>query len=307
MSSDRQQRYRTFAREQSDIPVFHTPEWLDIVCGQNGWDVSLYEPGQIIQGILPYQLSKYFTRPVIRQPLLTPYLGPHIFYPNDACTDRAKSKFYRRACKELIEQLPTTDFCRIICMHHIVDPLPFIWNGYQSQYSCTYIIPKSEPKIVWENIYPETRKKIRSSQEIITIKEDQNIDLFYERHQALNKQKGIQTNYNLKQLQQIFELLHTKESFKILSAFDVHNKWSSSILTIADHNMKYYLLGARDTSKKDNSMYALWWASIQEHINQKAFNFEGSIHPDIARVYQSFGAEQTNIYNLLKKNSIFSR
>ena len=89
-------------------------------------------------------------------------------------------------------------------------------------------------------------------------------------------------------------------SLKIWSAIDENDKWHASILTVEDHHMIYYLLGARDPDIKSNAMFLLWNDNIKKNIHRKSYNFEGSLSHNIAKVYQSFGADYQQIWSLKK-------
>ena len=39
------EKYRKFCQKEKDIPIFSKDWWLDSVCGENGWDVVLFEKG----------------------------------------------------------------------------------------------------------------------------------------------------------------------------------------------------------------------------------------------------------------------
>ncbi len=50
--------YKTFCQNHDEIPIFSQYWWLDIVCGENNWDVALCKIENKIAGAFPYYIKK---------------------------------------------------------------------------------------------------------------------------------------------------------------------------------------------------------------------------------------------------------
>ncbi len=73
--------YIGLCKEKQGIPLFLQPWWLDAVCRK--WDAAIARKGEHITGIWAYPVEKKAGVSLLRNPLLTPYLGPHVFFPPD--------------------------------------------------------------------------------------------------------------------------------------------------------------------------------------------------------------------------------
>ena len=52
--------YKSFCLEESDIPIFSKPWYLDTVAGEKMWNVCLIEKGGEIVASMPYIVKKKF-------------------------------------------------------------------------------------------------------------------------------------------------------------------------------------------------------------------------------------------------------
>ena len=81
------EKYRKFCEKEKNIPIFSKDWWLDSVCGENAWDVVLFEKGGEIWASLPYQKTKKGsallailsiirnTSPIIKIKIMLPTIG----------------------------------------------------------------------------------------------------------------------------------------------------------------------------------------------------------------------------------------
>jgi len=297
-----QSTYRVFCADNEQIPLFHQPDWLDLTCGSDSWRVSLYKKGDLIIGVLPYQISRFIGLPTIRQPRLCPYLGPLYFTSPDQSNPFKIEKQYNKVIAELLSSLPRSSFTRILSSDLIKNPLPFIWAGYKTEYSCTYTITKnSQPDALWNNIEPGTQRKIKHAQKTgLQVIEDSDIELFFNRHKNTYKAKGLKLNYDASLIRSIYNSYNPKGKCTLLSVIDFKGLWQASILLLFDAKQCYYLISARDMEQKNHAMFLLWWTAIQKYCMDYDFNFEGSLDRDIARVYRSFGADRIDLFNFSK-------
>ena len=76
-------KYKEFCKLEEDMPIFSCDWWLDTVCGENNWDVALFEKGGHIYASMPYYKLKKFNFYLSIMPILTQTLGIYIKYPRD--------------------------------------------------------------------------------------------------------------------------------------------------------------------------------------------------------------------------------
>src|SRR5687767_10201316 len=91
---------------QQQLPVFFQPWWLDIV--SKHWDVALADNGGVITGVWPFSTDKKLGLKLVRNPQLTPYLGPVFFYP-EQLTAEQKVNFEQKTFQQLWQQIPRWD------------------------------------------------------------------------------------------------------------------------------------------------------------------------------------------------------
>jgi hypothetical protein len=93
----RKEKYKEFREQNSNIPIFSQPWWLDAVCEDGKWDVAIVEKGGQKWATMPYCLRKRYGFTFITMPKLTQTLGPYIKYPKG-------QKYYKKLSleKELI-------------------------------------------------------------------------------------------------------------------------------------------------------------------------------------------------------------
>ena len=121
-------KYRLLCQTEINIPIFSQAWWLDIVCGEKHWDVSLVEANDKILASMPYYQPR---SNLIIMPSYTQTMGPW------QITESTNSKYTtllskRQAFyKQLIEQLPRFDFFLQNFSYLVTDWLPFYWEGFR--------------------------------------------------------------------------------------------------------------------------------------------------------------------------------
>jgi len=98
------ERYIEICSRDTSIPLFLQPLWLDLVT--NDWDVLLLYNGSALSGALPYHTSVLKKTACFINPIWTPYVGIHIFYPSDL-KESNKARFEEQVWLQALEQLPS--------------------------------------------------------------------------------------------------------------------------------------------------------------------------------------------------------
>jgi hypothetical protein len=98
------ERYIEICSRDTSIPLFLQPLWLDLVTSD--WDVLLLYNGSALSGALPYHTSVLKKTACFINPIWTPYVGIHIFYPSDL-KESNKARFEEQVWLQALEQLPS--------------------------------------------------------------------------------------------------------------------------------------------------------------------------------------------------------
>lgn len=75
------ERYKLFCEKEKNIPIFSQPWWLDVVCGEENWEVCIIGEGKNILATMPYYLLKDEYGIKITKAKLTQNNGIYIKYP----------------------------------------------------------------------------------------------------------------------------------------------------------------------------------------------------------------------------------
>ncbi len=299
------EKYREFCKKEKDIPIFSKDWWLDSVCGENGWDVVLFEKGGEIWASLPYQKTKKAIFEIITMPKLTQTMGVYIKYP-------PKQKYYKKLSWEkevmeiLISNLPKVDYFSQNFHHFITNWLPFYWAGFEQTTRYTYIIENISIEELEKNFETDIRRRRRrKAYEIgIEIIESEDIETFYRLNTMTFARQNIDISYSFEFVKNLFEKCKENSAVKMYFA-----KYQDEVIAVNflvyDDNTVYYLMGGIDPSKKDlGAMDAIQFESIKFALESgRRFDFEGSMIESIEKYFRSFGAIQTPYFSISKTNS----
>ncbi|WP_151949618.1 GNAT family N-acetyltransferase [Aliarcobacter butzleri] len=298
------EKYRKFCEKEKNIPIFSKAWWLDTVCGEDAWDVVIFEKGGEIWASLPYQKIKKAIFEIITMPKLTQTMGIYIKYP-------PKQKYYKKLSWEkevmeiLISNLPKVDYFLQNFDHSITNWLPFYWAGFEQTTRYTYIIENISIEELEKNFETDIRRRRRKAYEIgIKIIESEDIETFYKLNTMTFARKNIGISYSFEFVKNLFENCKENSAVKMYFA-----KYQDEVIAVNflvyDDNTVYYLMGGIDPSKKDlGAMDAIQFESIKFALESgRRFDFEGSMIESIEKYFRSFGAVQTPYFSISKTNS----
>ena len=96
-------QYKSICEANPQIPVFLQYWWVDAVCAD--WDVAIVMNGDNVAGVWPYNKEQKIGVSLRRNPSLTPYLGPHIFFPHDL-KESKRENFEHEITTKLLDAMP---------------------------------------------------------------------------------------------------------------------------------------------------------------------------------------------------------
>jgi lipid II:glycine glycyltransferase (peptidoglycan interpeptide bridge formation enzyme) len=298
------EKYKEFCQKEKDMPIFSRDWWLDSVCGENNWDVGLFEKGGEIWASLPYQKTKKAIFEIITMPILTQTMGIYIKYP-------PKQKYYKKLSWEkevmenLILNLPKIDSFSQNFHHVITNWLPFYWAGFEQSTRFTYIIENISIEDLEKNFATDIRRRRRKANELgIEIIESEDIKTFYKLNTMTFIRKNINISYSFEFVKNLFEKCKQNGAVKMYFA-----KYQDKIIAVNflvyDDKTVYYLMGGIHPDFKDlGAMDAIQFKSIKFALESgRAFDFEGSMVESIEKYFRSFGAVQKPYFTISKTNS----
>jgi hypothetical protein len=296
--------YRHFYTE--DIhPIFHHPDWLDAVCGDS-WDVALsYDKDKKINGALPFFIEKKTGFHLLRQPHLTPYLGPIIKYPKRQEKLSYRYGYDKIVIDELLTSLPEFSYFNQKCHLDFTNGQPFYWQDFELYTNYTFRINLKQPYQDIESEFEgKVRTDIRKADRELTVYESDDIEAFYKLNQKPFLQQQIDVPYNLEIVKHLDSFLAGKKKRTILIVKDKADQWHAAAYIVLDKSTAYTLMIASDPMLRKSGAIAFLISRLIIQLKDlyKSLDFCGSMEERFQRVFRSFGAEQCPYLRVSKKN-----
>ena len=304
---DVKEKYRALCQSEQTIPLSSQDWWLDIVAGENNWQVAAVEKNGEIVASLPYLPAKQMGFPVIRMPGFTPSLGVWIKYP-DGQKYNSKLAYEHSVCDELISQLP--DVQRFYQRFHpdFTNWLPFFWRGFRQTTRYVYIINDlSDLDAVFANFRENIRREIRKAKKKLTVFESDDIETLYDLIGKTFSRQDKSLGFSLDFFKKLDAACKLRNCRKILFAKDDEGNLHSGLYLVWDGKMAYYLQGGSDPEFRNSGAASLvMWEGIQfaATVTQQ-YNFAGSMIAPIERFFRSFGGVQTPYFSIYKSKFLF--
>ena len=158
------------------VPVFSKPWWMDAVCGEQNWNVWLYEKGNTVLAAMPYYFEIRNGYKYITKAPLTQNNGVIVRWQQEAKISNKlamEEEVYQAAC-DFIKSLQV-DVYEQQYMPSVTNWLPFFWNGYSAIPRYTFVIrDTTDSERIFSEFSHNCRKNVRKGQknikQFITIK-----------------------------------------------------------------------------------------------------------------------------------------
>lgn len=301
------------------MPVFSKDWWLDAVCGEENWDVSLVENDGEIIASLPYYTKKKLGVKAITMPKLTQNAGIRIKYRKEM-KEEYKHVYEKEIINKLLDKLPDLPIFRQNFHYSFNNWQTLCWRGFNQTTFYTYVIEDLRNlEAVFGNFSKTTRKNIRKAEKIVQVYSNDSIEDFCMINQKIFERQGIRYPYSLDFLKRLDGACVQNNSRKIFFAKDEKGQIYSAIYIVWDEDSAYLLMSGSPTDLRHfNCKTLLVWEAIKFAATvTKKFDFEGSMVERIAEYNRQFGAIPipysyifkekhliagfSNVYNLLNR------
>jgi len=294
--------YRKICGEKKGLPVFMQPWWLDVVCGE--WDAAIVKNGEETAGAWPYPVEKKMGVVMLRTPVVTPYLGPHIFYPPDLKGSRLDS-FEHDVIAELMQQLPGASVWHLSIAPGIMQAGLFKRYKLRVEVQQTFLLRLRENEAtLFANIKESARRNIRQAEKEITITDDKSyLEQLYAFQKNTLTQKGKKLAYPLHELDKIMGALQAHDACALWVAKS-GDTVEAIVWQVWDDNQSYYFMGGQNPEANGyKAMSLLLWHGIKasKNMGHSIFDLEGSMDEGVERFFRNFGGERA-LYIVLRKN-----
>lgn len=294
--------YRRFCEEESSIPLFSQPWWLDVTAGDN-WRVALVQKGDTVAAAMPYTVKKRYGFVVLSQPKLTQTLGPWISKTNAKyakCLAREKDLM-----TALVEQLPDYDHFSQNWHFQRTNWLPFHWLGFRQTTRYTYRIEQLNQKNeddIWGDLQQNVRTDIKKARnrERLVVRDDLPLEVFWRLNKMVFERQNKPMPYDRAFVERLDKAAATHGCRKVLIAMDEQGRPHAGVYIVWDEQSAYYIMGGGDPALRNSGATSLcMWEAIKfASTVTSSFDFEGSMLEPVERFFRAFGAIQTPYFNL---------
>jgi lipid II:glycine glycyltransferase (peptidoglycan interpeptide bridge formation enzyme) len=294
--------YIKISKEKKGIPLFMQPWWLDTVC--TGWDVAIAKKGEHITGVWAYPLEKKIGVSLLRNPMLTPYLGPHVFYPNDL-KESNLDNFEHETVAELMKQLPDAGVWHLALQPGMKQVGLFKKYKLKPEVQQTFLLELGgNEETLLANMKDTARRNIRMAEKEIEVSTSAEYlkDLYKFQKNTLTN-KGQSLPYSFKYIQKIMDACTANNATALWVAKSA-GKIQAIVWQVWDDNCSYYFMGGQNQeSGSYKAMTLLLWHTIKEAKKRghATFDLEGSMDEGVERFFRNFGGERA-LYIVLHKN-----
>lgn len=276
------------------LPLFFQPWWLDLV--SDNWDVVLSESTEgKLQGLWPFSTDIRLGFRIIRNPLLTPYLGPVFFFPGgvhsaaDGSRDAALTALWR--------QLPRWDSLDMETTTGFSDRSFFTEKGFSCTEKITYELDLTpEEAHLFKALHSNHRNLIRqagAAHELVSGNEY--LPRLLELHRDTFDRKKKPYPFAPEKVKTLIEACHKRQAGRITVARDEQGNITAALFTVWDQQKMYLLLSTVSPEQAHpGAVRLLIWNAIISAKRQglKIFDFEGSMDPGIAAFFRRFGGQE---------------
>ena len=296
--------FRDFCSQETTVPVFQMPWWLDATVGYENWDVVLTFHEEEIIGAMPYFINSKLGLKVITMPRFISMMGIWIKSGNKKEIDRLH--FEQKISTEIIEALPSFDYFNQSFYYTYTNWLPFYWKGFKQTTRYTYVLENLEnADLIFKQFAHSKRKNILRSEKTLLVKEDLGIEEFYNFHKLCLQKEGKKIDYSLTLLKTLIEAAYQNNGGKIIYTIDNEGKIHSALFSIWNRVSSFNLINPIDPEQRNSGSSSLLIKEMLNYVKDKTarFDFEGSMNPYISESFRRFGAIQKPYFVIYKTNS----
>lgn len=301
--------YQQLLSQHPEIPPFFSDWWLDIVCGGT-WEVALAEGERAdIAAAWPYQIEHKAGLTIIRNPPLTPYLGPYFLFPADM-SDTGRLAKEDKMYEALWPQIPKYDCCDVQTVPGYLNYIPFAAAGFDRQINITYklALELTETELL-KNIKEDCRHSIRQCGKEMSITESgtEALEEFFRMYAATFERKNKKQPVSPALFKKLITETINRGSGTVITARNKEGITCARIFVVWDSQTMYYLISAMNTQTRYRpAVSGLVWAAIRKakEMGLRYFDFEGSSNPGIEAFFRRFGGQRHYYLSMTHNRSI---
>jgi hypothetical protein len=305
-------RWDAFVGSCREGTLFHTAWWYRAWGMTPTVQVATDGSGAIQAGICYCVGRRFGTRAIVRPPL-TPRNGP-LFDPLDASGEYQAITHAKQSMMAAIHSLPKLGMYDFLLRACDTDVMPFLWNGFDTVASYTYVIPHSAAD-VWLNKASGTgQRRLRDAAKDAAkgrylLDRQPPMDDVLAMVQASASFKHYRIAGWKEHVWQWWQAVRDRAAGEAYVARDAQGCVLAGSLLVYDGHTAYDVAGGmRREGRKDSlaGVFLLDRMIRDAHAMGLDFDFEGSVLPGVERFMRRFGGDLRASYRVVKFPSLVS-
>lgn len=284
--------------------ILHEPWWWD-AAALAGWDqVEISVDGNTVAR-WPFTRRQPVTGlTMLGSPPLTNRAGPWI----DAGNGKLCTRYARTGdlLTRLIAELPDSHWFTQSFHPDLEYWLPLHWAGFRLEPRVSYVIDDCRDNAAAQSALSETtRRQLRKSQRNLAIEEigaGRLIDLVRKTFQRQGE--GMRVSPEV--LESLMAATAARGAGRAIAAVDGSGKTHAAAFFVWDAKRMYYLIGGGDPALRSSGAgtHVLWDGICDAGKRGIAFDFEGTMLPNIERFFRGFGARAMTYLTATKGSAL---
>jgi len=296
-------KYKEFANKNY-VPIYSQPWWLDAICGEDNWDVWLYEKGGNILAAMPYYVEMRGDYRYITKAPLTQNNGILFVHESNAKIQKI-AHFEEKVIDNLSLWLDESGFdvYEQQYLHTFKNWQPFFWNGFKCVLRYSYLIEDtSDLAKVISNYSSNLRKNIKKGQKRCKEFVELNADIFYREHEKIYSKQNLSCPFSYELWERLYLACKDHRCGKAFAIINPDNRISSLAFFAWDDKYVYFLMGGSIPELSEDNTFSLMMHHGIEMASEmgKAFDFEGSMIKRVAKAMREYGGIPTPYYRIRK-------
>ena len=281
--------------------VFAEPWWLDAVA-PGRWDAASVDIDGETVAYWPYTIDRMVGGLVrVGAAPLTPYLGPHVCVAEGAKRPKQISISYGLV-EQLLAQLPDYDVCKLILRPDEGPWYPLHAAGFSVKARQTYVIDDpSDMTAVWDNASGRIRRAVRKAEKRLAVTTELDSEALWQMVRGTFGRQDRSVPYDEGFLARCVDAATTRDRGRVLVARDEAGRPHAAVFVVWDQDRTYYLVGGADPSLRESNGPSLLLCEAIKHSGStsRAFDFEGSMLPNVEHFFSTFGGRPETVLEVL--------
>jgi lipid II:glycine glycyltransferase (peptidoglycan interpeptide bridge formation enzyme) len=302
LRADEYKQWESFVDDSPQGTICSKHVWLNSVC--NKFNIVGCFRDDLLLGGICFEEATVAGLKIIRNPLLTPFIGIH-FANNSGMNPNKRASLEKDILNQTLIFLEN-NYKRVVINNHysIQDIRAFNWRDYQTIVRYTYIVDLKNIDVALEKIESRTKYEIRKCEKNnINVISSKETDTFYELLNTTYKRKGLKCPVSKNRIKNIFKTLKSISKCKMYFAFDSEENLLSAIFIIWDKDTAFYLMGANNPDFRKYGAANLLLKTAMEDLAKrgiKFFDLCGANNAGISLFKRGFGGELKVYYRTEK-------